>query len=202
MMKMRYLLALLLFISIVPLHSCTSSRAEESKTIKEGKERLEISFNFHRGGIASSQYAIWIEDENGKLVRTIYATFFTVKGGYEHREDAIPMWVDKAKPQQMTSAQVDAVTGATPPNGNLVYQWDGRDDKGVRVPAGKYKFFIEGTLHWKSRILYSGDFVWGKNIQSFIPFKVEYFNRSSANEDMITGLKVIILRNELQSFKF
>jgi hypothetical protein len=189
-MKTKHILASLPFIGIVLLHSCTPSRAEESKAIKEGKECIEISFNFHRGGIASSQYAIWIEDEKGKLVRTIYATSFTAKGGYGYRKDAIPTWVNKAKPQQMTSTQVDAVTGATPQNGNLVYRWDGRDDKGTRVPAGKYKFFIEGTLHWKSRILYSGDFVWDKNIQNSIPVKIEYFNRSSVNENMITGLKV------------
>ncbi len=189
MMKTIHILALLPFISMV-LYGCTFSHAGENQSVKEGKERLEISFNFHRGGIASSQYAIWIEDGKGKLVRTIYATPFTVKGGYEYREDAIPMWVDKAKPQRMTSTQVDAVTGATPQNGYLVYRWDGKDDKGARVPAGKYEVFIEGTLYWKSRILYSGDFVWGENNQSPIPLKVEYFDRSSANENMITGLKV------------
>ena len=188
MMKTIHILALLPFISMV-LYGCTFSHAGENQSVKEGKERLEISFNFHRGGIASSQYAIWI-DGKGKLVRTIYATPFTVKGGYEYREDAIPMWVDKAKPQRMTSTQVDAVTGATPQNGYLVYRWDGKDDKGARVPAGKYEVFIEGTLYWKSRILYSGDFVWGENNQSPIPLKVEYFDRSSANENMITGLKV------------
>ena len=113
MMKTIHILALLPFISMV-LYGCTFSHAGENQSVKGGKERLEISFNFHRGGIASSQYAIWIEDGKGKLVRTIYATPFTVKGGYEYREDAIPMWVDKAKPQRMTSTQVDAVTGATP----------------------------------------------------------------------------------------
>lgn len=189
-MKLAHILVLLPLTSIVPLHSCTPSRAEESQAMDKRKERLEISFNFHRGGIASSQYAIWIEDEKGKLVRTIYATSFTVKGGYEYREDAIPMWVDKAMPQRMTSAQVDAITGATPQNGQLVYRWDGKDGKGMRVPTGKYTVFIEGTLYWKSRILYSGDFVWGENNQNSIPLKVEYFNRSSANENMITGLNV------------
>ena len=190
MMKTIHISALLPFISMF-LYGCTFLHAEENQSVKEGKERLEISFNFHRGGIASSQYAIWIEDENGKLVRTIYATSFTAKDGYEYRTDAIPMWVDKAKPQRMTSVQVDAVTGATPQNGYWVYRWDGKDDKGVRVPAGKYKFFVEGTLHWKSRILYSGAFVWDKNNnQASIPVKVEYFNRSSANKNMITGLKV------------
>ena len=188
----------ILFYAILPLLSmilpgCTSSHAEESQICNEKGERLEISFKFHRGGIASSQYAIWIEDENGKLVRTIYATSFTANGGYEYREDAIPMWVDKAKPQHMTSNQVDAVTGATPHNGDLVYQWNGTDDKGKRVPAGKYKFFVEGTLYWKSRVLYSGDFVWGGKGLNSIPAKVKYFDQSTVNENMITGLKAVYI---------
>lgn len=97
--------------------------------------------------IASSQYAIWIEDAAGRLVRTLYATSSTAKGGYEYRKDALPLWVSKAKPQTIPSAQVDAITGATPRNGIITYQWDGTDDKGNRVPPGNYKFFLEGTLY-------------------------------------------------------
>lgn len=153
------------------------------------EERLEISFRFHRSGIASSQYAIWIEDETGRLVRTLYATSFTAKGGYEYREDALPVWVSKAKPQIMSSAQVDAITGATPRNGLLTYQWDGTDDKGNRVPPGNYKFFVEGTLYWKSRVIYSGALVWGGEGQESIPVKARYFHQSKTNENMITELK-------------
>lgn len=171
------------------LQGCNHVRAEETQTSGSGEERLEISFRFHRGGIASSQYAIWIEDEAGKLVRTLYATSFTAKGGYAYREDAIPVWVSKAKPQNMSSAQVDAITGATPQNGVLTYRWDGTDDKGNRVPVGNYKFFVEGTLYWKSRVVYSGELDWGNGKQGSIPMKVRYFNRSTTNENMITELK-------------
>ena len=111
------------------------------------KEQLVISFDFQRGGIASSQYAIWIEDEEGKLIRTLYATSFTVKGGYKYRRDAIPFWVRKACLEKMTETQVDAITGATPYNGKLTYIWDGTDQNGIQVPKGKYHFFIEGTLY-------------------------------------------------------
>ncbi|MDO4181013.1 MAG: DUF2271 domain-containing protein [Bacteroidales bacterium] len=171
------------------LYGCNHLRAEETRTADCGEERLEISFRFHRGGIASSQYAIWIEDETGRLVRTLYATSFTAKGGYEYREDAVPVWVSKAKPQTMTAAQVDAITGATPRNGVLTYRWDGTDDKGNRVPSGNYKFFVEGTLYWKSRVLYSGELIWGGETQDSIPVKVEHFNPSVTNAEMITGLK-------------
>lgn len=181
---------LITFASVwATLCGCNHLRAEETRTADRGEERLEISLRFRRGGIASSQYAIWIEDETGRLVRTLYATSFTAKGGYEYREDAIPVWVSKAKPQTMSFAQVDAITGATPRNGILTYQWDGTDDKGNRVPPGNYKFFVEGTLYWKSRVLYSGELAWGGKGQESIPVKARHFNLSKTNEDMITELK-------------
>ncbi len=174
------------------VQGCTAAngQTEESETDGGNKEQLTISFDFRRGGIASSQYAIWIEDEEGKLVRTLYATFFTVKGGYEYREDAIPLWVSKASPKKMTDTQVDAITGATPGNGKLTYIWDGTDQNGTRVPKGKYHFFVEGTLYWKSRVLFSGIVDWGGDEQVSIPVETRYFNKSSVNKDMISSIKV------------
>lgn len=171
------------------LYGCNHLQAKEAQSVGYGEEQLEISFRFHRGGIASSQYAIWIEDAMGRLVCTLYATSFTAKGGYEYREDAIPVWVGKAMPQGMSSEQVDAITGATPRNGVLTYQWDGTNDKGRRVAPGKYKFFVEGTLYWKSRVIYSGELTWGGKEQTSIPIKTQYFNKSLTNKDMITEIK-------------
>ena len=188
-MKQVVFMLITLASACTALYKCNHLRAEETPTADRGEERLEISFRFHRGGIASSQYAIWIEDAAGRLVRTLYATSFTAKGGYEYRKDALPLWVSKAKPQTIPSAQVDAITGATPRNGIITYQWDGTDDKGNRVPPGNYTFFLEGTLYWKSRVIYSGDLVWGGKGQDSIPIKKRYFNQSKTNEDMITELK-------------
>ncbi|MCL2496076.1 MAG: hypothetical protein FWF04_01495, partial [Clostridiales bacterium] len=38
----------------------------------------------------------------------------------------------------------------------LSYAWDLSDINGVAVAPGEYKFFVEGTLRWKNRVLYSG----------------------------------------------
>ena len=91
-MKTRLFYAILVAVGIC-LQGCTTSYAKDREDAKEtpAGERLEISFRFQRGGIASSQYAIWIEDETGKLVRTLYVTSFTAKGGYEYRKDAVPI---------------------------------------------------------------------------------------------------------------
>ena len=189
-MRTRLLCAILISAGI-SIQGCNASYAKEGKSVKEDTtgERLDISFKFRRGGIASSQYAIWIEDETGRLVRTLYATSFTTKGGYEYRKDAVPVWVSKAKPQTLSSAQIDAITGATPQNGVLTYQWDGTDDNGNRVSPGKYIFFIEGTLYWESRVIYTGELDWGGSEQSSIPVKTRYFTPSKTNENMITELR-------------
>lgn len=189
-MKIRIFFVTVLF-ACMTVKGCTAAngQTEESGTYSGNKE-LTISFDFQRGGIASSQYAIWIENEEGKLVRTLYATSFTAKGGYEYREDAIPFWVGKACPEKMTDTQVDAISGATPGNGKLTYIWDGTDQTGIRVPKGKYFFFVEGTLYWKSRVLFSGTVNWGGAEQVSIPVETRYFNRSTVNKDMISSIKV------------
>lgn len=190
-MRIRIVVITILFVCMT-VQGCTvaNGQTEGAGTDGDNKEQLIISFDFRRGGIASSQYAIWIEDDEGKLMRTLYATSFTTKGGYEYRGDAIPFWVGKACPEKMTDTQVDAITGATPGNGKLTYIWDGTDQNGVRVPKGKYHFFVEGTLYWKSRVVFSGIVNWGEDEQESIPVETRYFNKSSVNKDMISSVKV------------
>jgi len=119
--------------------------------------RVEISFNYEKiSGSASNQFAIWIEDMNGNLVRTIYATQWTAKGGYKSRPDSIPIWVGKAGLASMSKDEVDAVSGATPKKGPLHYNWDLKDSSGNSVAPGEYRFFVEGTLRWKNQVMYSG----------------------------------------------
>lgn len=77
-MKASFVL-FVLSLACLCMQGCSSSYAKNGE--EKGKNTLgkclEISFRFQRGGIASSQYAIWIENEDGKLVRTVYAIFHT-----------------------------------------------------------------------------------------------------------------------------
>ena len=42
---------------------------------------LEVSFNYQRQqGPGSNQYAVWIENEKGEVVKTLFVTSFTTKG--------------------------------------------------------------------------------------------------------------------------
>lgn len=59
---------------------------------------LKISIDFNRSSTpASNQYAVWIEDTDGNVVKTLFVTNFTSNGGYAVREDSIPTWVAHAK---------------------------------------------------------------------------------------------------------
>ena len=49
----------------------------------------------------------------------------------------------------MNDEKIDAITGATPKSDNLTYRWDCTDMSENPVPAGEYRFFVEGTLHWE-----------------------------------------------------
>jgi len=116
-----------------------------------------ISFDFVRqSGSASNQHAVWIEDMEGNVVRTLYASRWTANGGYRTRPDSIALWAGRADLANMASSEVDAVSGATPATGPLSYTWDLTDSGGNTVAPGDYAFFVEGTLRWKNFVIYSG----------------------------------------------
>jgi len=118
---------------------------------------LTISLDYEKqSGYASNQFAVWVEDLDGNLIKTLYATRFTANGGFRDRPDSIPLWVEKSGLATMQKADADAVSGATPSTGTLYYTWDAADKDGNAVPAGEYRFFVEGSLRWKNRVLYSG----------------------------------------------
>jgi hypothetical protein len=116
-----------------------------------------IVFNYEKqSGSASNQFAVWIEDMKGNLIKTLYATRFTANGGYKNRPDSIALWVEKSGLASMSKSEVDAISSATPKAGELSYAWDLTDTNGEIVSTGEYKFFVEGTLRWKNRVYYSG----------------------------------------------
>ncbi len=110
--------------------------------------------------------------------------------GYEYRKDAVPTWVAKADPKNRISGNIDAFTGATPRNGTLHYVWDGKNNEGMPVPKGTYMVFIEGTLYWESRVVFSAKLHWGSCEEESVLVSSRYYGAPSVNKDMITDLKV------------
>ena len=163
-----------------------STENNNSSPESKSEGTLTVNLNFTHGNtLASNQYAIWVEDNDGNLVRTIFVTAFTGNGGYERRKDACPTWVSKAHPSDLSDTEVDAFTGATPSNGRHSYTWDGKDDKGNYVKAGTYKIFVEGTLYWSSRVLYEGSFNYGGKDQN-VTLTPSFSSDDDTNRDMLT----------------
>ena len=100
---------------------------------------LEISFDYkHQAGPGSNQYAVWIENEKGDVVKTLFVTSYTTKGrtrpgeepmrGYVKRPACVPTWVNASKAAEQTDQQLDAITGATPQvDGTQIFTWEFTD---------------------------------------------------------------------------
>jgi hypothetical protein len=126
-----------------------------SEIVSDAEGKVTVSFDYEKqSGYASNQFAVWIEDVDGVLVKTLYATQFTATGGFSLRPDSIALWVKKSEVASLPSESVDAITGATPKSGHLEYVWDISD--GEAVPAGDYRFVVEGSLRWQNSVLCSG----------------------------------------------
>jgi len=123
---------------------------------------VEVSFDFNRqGGIASNQFAVWIEDAQGRYVRTLYATRFTADGGWRRRESSLPQWVRQSGLAGRSRAHIDALTGPTPGAGTLSYTWDGRDYAGRQAPPGEYRVLVEASLRWENRVVHTATITLG-----------------------------------------
>jgi hypothetical protein len=153
---------------------------------------VDISFNYTRlSGAASNQFAVWIEQANGRYVKTLYATRWTANGGWRRRPSSIPIWVSRSGLSELNRAQIDTISGATPRTSALVYTWDGTDSRGTAVPPGDYVIYLEGTLRWENQVLYSTPIRLGQG-PSTPEVKVEYNGNAGDDRAMIRDVRVTV----------
>ncbi len=120
--------------------------------------QVEISYFLHvQPRMASNQFAIWIEDEDGDYVATVFATRYTARGGYEQRPLSLPQWRETADWEQAEHGYVDAVSGATPLSGWHTAVWDCRDEHGRPVAPGRYIYRMEGNIFWENMVIWTGE---------------------------------------------
>jgi hypothetical protein len=169
---------------------------------KKGKS-LEVSFNYQKqAGPGSNQYAVWIENDKGNVVKTLFVTSFTTKArargnaqpqrGYVLRPNCVPTWVKASKASEKTDQQLDAFTGATPQaSGVQTFTWNFTDQQGKAVPQGTYKVFVEATLFNNSVILYSGSFS-TKNKAGNITLTSKLTEPDEQHKNMVTNVKAVL----------
>jgi FAD:protein FMN transferase len=86
--------------------------------------------------------AVWIEDENHAPVRTVALWFAKYKYLSELRA-----WsrMESTRSVSEDTHVMNSVSGATRPPGKYTFVWDGRNDFGNLVNAGKYNVMIEAA---------------------------------------------------------
>ena len=144
-------------VCLALLIAAGAALAEGADTATAEYAGIEISFSYQRAStMASNQMAVWVENAEGAVVKTLLVTDFTAgRRGYRNRDMSLPTWVAAADPESMTDQEIDALSGATPHQGELTYIWDFTDSLGEKVPEGIYTIHVEGTFYWESDVLYT-----------------------------------------------
>lgn len=97
---------------------------------------VSVGAGEHWKARSTPQFALWLEDESGNFVRTLYVTAKTGKKAFafspkEGRPEALPVWYAASggtgSASKGSDAGVDAVTSATPKGGvNFAFDLDER----------------------------------------------------------------------------
>lgn len=152
---------------------------------------LEITLNYkHVDDIATNQYAVWIEDNSGEFIRTLYVTSFTAGGGWEERPESLTVWVERSGLSSGNAQEIDAYSGATPKSGKQIYTWDCKDERGQTVPAGEYHFFVEGTIYWADAVVFEGVINLGIE-ENTAQAEASYTTDEAKKSDMITDVSAV-----------
>ncbi|MBQ9660441.1 MAG: DUF2271 domain-containing protein [Bacteroidales bacterium] len=161
---------------------------------------LEISFNYTKqAGGGSNQYAVWVENAQGQVVKTLFVTEFTAKGrsrdgskpqrGYTFRTSCVPTWVQHVDANSLTDGQMDAFTGATPAEGGVqTFTWDFTDQAGLPVAKGTYRLYVEATYNGASVVTHCGEVAYGAPAGD-LPVETSYIEKTDERIDMITEVR-------------
>ncbi len=164
---------------------------------------VEVSFNYeHQDGPGSNQYAVWVENAQGEVVRTLFVTTFTAKGrahgdeelvrGYIKRPNCVPAWVNAVKANDLTDEDLDVFTGATPQNNGIqTFCWDLKDQKGDVVPKGNYKICVEATLIQDCIVKYEASFSTNDEINKTLEFTETLSKEADSHKGMISNVTCV-----------
>ena len=115
--------------------------------------RLQISYLISSSADGSRFTAVWLENEGGELVKTLFVSNEQAQGAFTVEGDICPDWIRKAHWEKASQAEVDAVSGPTPSVGAGSLSFD---LKKLGILPGVYFFCMQVHLHDNYNILYKG----------------------------------------------
>lgn len=137
----------------------SAERDGSAKALAERSGTLDVTFVYMPPTSVEPTYhtAIWLEDESGALVKTLFVTNDLSSREYKIGE-ACPDWVKQAHWEKAPASDVDAVTGPTPNVGS-----GGRafDLATLGIAPGRYVFKLQVHITGNFNILYKGTLVVG-----------------------------------------
>ncbi|MDR0546864.1 MAG: DUF2271 domain-containing protein [Dysgonamonadaceae bacterium] len=178
------LFSFLLLLSLLTVGCGKKSNA----TTDTANAVLKINVDYEKQpGHGSNQWAVWIEDNEGCIVKTLFVTRFTADGGYIPRPSCTPLWVSKALPDNLSQEAIDAFSGATPSSGIQTYVWDITDADGHAVAKGNYAIRVEATLYGESEVVYKAPISIG-NKEWTLMLEPFYTSDDNTNRNMIRSV--------------
>jgi hypothetical protein len=120
---------------------------------------LDVRFFFNAPGSVEPTYhtAIWLEDKDGKIVKTLYVSQELSSSGYKVG-DACPDWVKQAHWEAAPKSEVAAVTAPTPNVGTSELTFDLAK---LDIAPGTYGFRFQVHITDGYNVLYRGAVVVG-----------------------------------------
>lgn len=124
---------------------------------KYEKPFLVIDFVLGFRDELAPQTAVWIEDKDGRFVKTVYVSGFS--GFAKEKQANLSEWAESSE-----FRDVDAVTAASIDIGHHIYVWDLKDHRDKKVKTGGYVVKVE-IAYWPSMEyqLVSANTMIGKN---------------------------------------
>jgi len=104
---------------------------------------VSINIGLPPGNRKRPYVAVWIEDGGRKAVRTLEVSHLRKDDQWLPK---LPRWMDKNRERLGAGGPelLASMTSATRGPGIYTLTWDGKDDAGQLVPAGRYMVLIEG----------------------------------------------------------
>ena len=151
-------------LSIVCILVCICGSAIPVISDQEASGTVDITYVLHLTPTnLKNQIAVWIEDNDGNYVKSLYATRDAAIGKWKERPDMLTQWVRKSDWGNASPADVDAVSSVAQATGPQTVVWDLTDQSGQPVSTGTYIYKIEGfrsgtnCVLWRGRIYVGGN---------------------------------------------